>query len=90
MMNAPAAAKVRMVRVLTYGKGLEAIEQEAVSSVNNGNQVLVNAACASDTLTEQPDGPKAAVATWAEALSHQHGLIWKRVGLDVLFVKGVA
>ena len=33
MLNAPAA-KVRMVRVLTYGKGLEAIEQEAVSSVN--------------------------------------------------------
>jgi len=86
MLNAPAA-KVRMVRVLTYGKGLEAIEQEAVLAVNNGSQVLVNAACASDTLTDQPDGPKAAVATWAEALSHQHGFVWRRVGLDVLFLK---
>ena len=86
MLNAPAG-KVRMVRVTTYGKGLEAIEQEAVSSVNSGNQVLVNAACASDTLPDQPDGPKAAVAAWAEALSHQHGFVWKRVGLDVLFLK---
>ncbi len=89
MLNAPAG-KVRMVRVLTYGKGLEAIEQEAVSSVHSGNQVLVNAACASDTLADQPDGPKAAVATWAEALSHQHGFVWKRVGLDVLFLKAAA
>ena len=66
MLSVPAA-KVRMVRVLTYGKGLEAIEQEAVSSVNSGNQVLVNAACASDTLPDQPDGPKAAVAAWPRA-----------------------
>lgn len=86
MLSTPTA-KVRMVRVLTYGKGLEAIEQEAVTSVNNGNQVLVNAACASDSLPDQTDGPKVAVATWAEALSHQHGFVWRRVGLDVLFIK---
>ena len=86
MLSTPAA-KVRMVRVLTYGKGLEAIELEAVSSVNNGNQVLVNAACASDSLPDQADGPKAAVASWAETLSHQHGFTWRRVGLDVLFLK---
>jgi len=86
MLSIPAE-KVRIVRVLTYGKGLEAIEQEAVLAVNNGNQVLVNAACASDTLPDQPGGPKIAVAAWAEALSHQHGFIWRRVGMDVLFLK---
>jgi hypothetical protein len=89
MLSVPAA-KVRMVRVTTYGKALEAIEQEAVLSVNNGNQVLVNAACASDTLPNTPGGPKAAVAAWAETLSHQHGFVWKRVGLDVLFLKATA
>ena len=86
MISTPAE-KSRIVRVLTYGKNLEAIEQETVTSIQNGNQVLVNAACASDNLYPKPDGDKIAVAQWAEALSHQHGLGWRRVGMDVLFNK---
>lgn len=81
------AEKSRIVRVLTYGKNLETIEQETVASIQNGNQVLVNAACASDNLHPKPDGDKVAVAQWAEALSHQNGLGWRRVGMDVLFRK---
>lgn len=82
-----AENKARIVRVLTYHKGLEAIEQETVDAINDGNQVLVNAACASDHIEHKPDGDKAAAAAWAAALSEQHGLGWRRVGLDVLFAR---
>lgn len=87
MITAPDA-KSRMVRVLTYGKDLEAIEQETIASISSGTQVLVNAACASDSITAKPDSDKAAVAAWAEALSREHGFTWRRVGLDVLFKAG--
>ena len=78
-------AKSRIVRVVTYGKDLEAVEQEVIASLGGGAQVLVNAACASDRITARPDSDKAAVAAWAEALSGQNGFSWRRVGLDVLF-----
>lgn len=79
--------KNRIVRVLTYGKDLEAVETETVAAVQSGNQVLVNAACASDSIHPKPDGGKVAVAAWAEALCQAHGFGWRRVGLDVLFLK---
>lgn len=77
-----------MVRVLTYHKEMEAIEPEIVNAINNGNQVLVNAACFPAPAT--PNGNTAEIAAWAEALSQQHGLGWRRVGLDVLFSRANA
>ncbi len=53
MMNAPAA-KVRMVRVLTYGKGLEAIEQEAVYQLGRlQRHVCIAAYCGGSEVAQQ-------------------------------------
>jgi len=75
----------RIVRVLTQGKELEAINRSILSAVDGSSRVLVKAARVSDSIPAKPDGDKGAVADWAEALSREHGLVWQRVGLDVLF-----
>ena len=36
------------------------------------------------------DSENSVVAKWAEDLSHAHGLVWLRVGLDMLFTKAPA
>ena len=77
----------RIVRILTQGKELEAINREVVAAIEGGSRVLVKAARVAGSLPARLDGDKGAVADWAEALSQEHGLIWQRVGLDVLFAR---
>jgi hypothetical protein len=77
----------RIVRILTQGRELEAINRDVVAAIDGGTRVLVKAARVSDSIPMKPDGDKGAVADWAEALSQQHGLVWQRVGLDVLFTR---
>ncbi len=76
-----------IVRILTQGKELEAINRDVVAAIDGGSRVLVKAARVSDNIPSKSDGDKGAVADWAEALSQQHGLVWQRVGLDVLFAR---
>ncbi len=76
--------KTRLIRVLTYGKEQEAIEQEIVSLVGGGARALVQIG-AQETVT---DGEPSAVGEWANALCLAHGLQWQRVGRDVLFAPG--
>ncbi len=73
------------IRVVTQGKELDAISREVAAAVQGGNRVLVKAARVGDALPIKLDGDKGAVADWARALSQEHRLVWKRVGLDVLF-----
>lgn len=75
----------RIVRVLTYGKEFEAIDQDIVRAVKEGHQVLVKVAVLSDGALPTIKDDTIAIADWAEALSQRHGLAWKRVGVDVLF-----
>lgn len=78
-----AEEKSRLVRVLTYGKEREAVEQEILRVVLSGVRVLVHTGA--DTGTSE--GEQSAVGEWAEALSREHGLQWRRVGRDVLFTR---
>lgn len=75
------------IRVVTQGKELDAISREVADAVQGGSRVLVKAARAGDVLPDKLDGDKGAVADWARALSQEHRLVWKRVGLDVLFAR---
>ena len=77
----------RIVRIVTQGKELDAINQDVALAIGGGSRVLVKAAPVSAGIAEKPDGDKGAVADWAEALSRQHGLTWRRVGADVLFAR---
>ncbi len=77
----------RIVRVLTQGKELNAINRDILSAVSGGSRVLVKAARVSDSIHAKPDGDKGAVADWAEALSLEHGLVWQWVGSDILFAR---
>jgi len=77
----------RIVRILTQGKELEAINRDIADAIGGGSRVLVKAARVSDHIPAKPDGDKGAVADWAEALSQEHGLVWQRVGLDILFAR---
>ncbi len=67
--------------------GTSSINRDILSAVNGGSRVLVKAARVSDSIPAKPDGDKGTVADWAEALSHEHGLVWQRVGTDVLFAR---
>ena len=78
---------IRIVRILTQGKELEAINRDVAAAIDGGNRVLVKAARFPESIPAKSDGDKGAVADWAEALSRQHGLVWQRVGQDVLFAR---
>lgn len=75
----------RTIRVVTQGKEMDAIRHEIAAAIQSGSRVLVRAGRVGDALPSKPDGDKSAVADWARALSQEHRLVWKRVGLDVLF-----
>lgn len=75
------------IRVVTQGKELDAISHEVAAAIQGGSRVLVKAARLGDVLPNKLDGDKGAVADWARALSQQHRLVWKRVGMDVLFAR---
>jgi len=77
----------RIVRVLTQGKELEAISRDVAAAIDGGSRVLVKAARVSESILSKSDGDKGAVADWAETLSQQNGLVWQRVGQDVLFAR---
>lgn len=77
----------RTIRVVTQGKELDAISHEIAAAIQGGSRVLVKAARVGDGLLSKPDGNKGAIADWASALSQEHRLVWKRVGLDVLFAR---
>lgn len=77
----------RIVRVLTQGKTLEAIDREVGEAIGSGSRVLVQAARVAGSLPAKSDGDQGAVAAWAEAISQQHGLVWRRVGQDVFFTR---
>ena len=80
-------AMIRIIRILTQGKELDAINQDVAAAIDGGNRVLVKAARVAGSIPAKPDGDKGAVADWAEALSRQHGLVWQRVGEDLLFAR---
>lgn len=91
----------RIIRILTAGKPLEAIDQEIAQAIQSGSRVLVKAGSLTanfpndDPVTKldsdrKVDSENSVIAKWAEGLSHAHGLVWLRVGPDVLFTKAPA
>ena len=84
----------RIIRILTVGKPLEAIAQEIAHATQSGSRVLVKAGSLTANFPKvgpsaNLDSENSVVAKWAEGLSHEHGLIWQRIGPDVLFAKAV-
>ena len=84
----------RIIRVLTASKPLEAIDQEIADAIQSGSRVLVKTGSLVANFPENGPLPKSdsensVIAKWAEGLSHEHGLVWQRVGPDVLFAKAV-
>lgn len=77
----------RIVRVLTQGKELEAISRDVAAAIDGGSRVLVKAARVTGSIPSKSDGDQGAVADWAETVSQQNGLVWQRVGQDVLFAR---
>jgi len=78
---------IGIVRVLTQGKALDSIDREVAEAIGGGSRVLVQATRVAGRLPAKSDGDTGAVAGWAEALSQRHGLVWQRVGQDVLFAR---
>lgn len=84
----------RIIRILTTGKPPEVIEQGIVDAIQSGCRVLVKAGSISVSFSEtpmtgKPDSQSQAIANWAENLSQEHGLVWQRVGHDVLFTRTI-
>ncbi len=92
----------RIVRILTTGKPLDLIDQGVVDAIYGGSRVLVKAGSLTANFLElnpievnpleinqsqRLDSENSAIAGWAEKLSQEHGLVWQRVGPDVLFTK---
>ncbi len=80
----------RIIRILTTGKPLETIDQEIARAIQSGSRVLVKAGSLTANFPKNSspahlDSENSVVAKWAEGLSHEHGLVWLRVGPDVLF-----
>ncbi len=87
----------RIIRILTNGKAPEVIDQGIADAIQSGCRVLVKAGRLTASFPElnsletnrpqKQDSENSAIASWAEKLSQQHGLIWQSVGPDVLFEK---
>lgn len=92
----------RIIRILTTGKPPEVIDQGILDAIQSGSRVLVKAGRLTANFpelnsselnsselnrTQKLDSENSAIASWAEKLSQQHGLVWQRVGPDVLFTK---
>ncbi|MBV9850279.1 MAG: hypothetical protein JO250_11440 [Armatimonadetes bacterium] len=75
----------QFVRVLTNGQELDAINDDIVRAGHGGRRGQVKAAAVADGMDVKPDGDRGTVANWAGALAREHGLAWRRVGLDGLF-----
>lgn len=84
-----------IIRIITAGKPLADIDQGIVDAIQRGRRVLVKAGSISnnidfDNIPQKLDGASGAIASWAEGLSQEHGLLWQRVGPDVLFTRPMA
>lgn len=82
----------RIIRILTAGKRLKAIDEEIASATQSGCRVLVKAGTVSASFPTNGPPEKLAtengvIAVWAEGLSQGQGLVWKRIGPDVLFTR---
>ena len=81
----------RIIRIFSAGKPLEAIDQAVVDAIQGGSRVLIKAGSIPSKIPdgsgEKFEGASGAIASWAEGLSQEHGLIWQRVGPDVLFTR---
>jgi hypothetical protein len=73
------------VRVITKGRSLPDIEAEVARAAAAGVRILVSTAEGLNGLDAGSDSRSAAIAAWADGLSQEHGLEWRRVGRDVLF-----
>jgi|GEM_PF-1395096 len=88
----------RIIRIFSVDKPLEAIDQEIAQAIQVGSRVLIKAGnipekipATSDQINDQKlDSMSGVIASWAEGLSQEHGLIWQRVGPDVLFARSTA
>ncbi len=95
----------RIIRILTNGKAPEVIDQGILDAIQSGCRVLVKAGRLTSSFPERSsselnssetnrpqklDSENSAIASWAEKLSQQHGLVWQRVGPDVLFERTTA
>jgi hypothetical protein len=78
-----------IVRILTTDKSREAIDQGIVDAIQRGSRVLVKVDVPSphNFSTVISGKHDEAIANWAEGFSQEHGLVWQRVGPDVLFTK---
>ena len=90
----------RIIRILTAGKALDVVDQEIADAIHSGSRVLVKAGSLTASFPKdgsptrldserKVDSENSIIAKWAEGLSHEHGLVWQRVGPDVLFAKAV-
>ena len=94
-MNGELPRMDRIIRILTAGKPLETIDQEIARATQSGSRVLVKAGSLAANFPQNEPLPKSdsensVIAKWAEGLSHEHGLVWLRVGPDMLFTKAPA
>lgn len=84
----------RIIRIFTAGKPIDLIEQGIAQAIQGGSRVLIKAGSIPDKIPdgsgEKLEGASGAIASWAEGLSQEHGLIWQRVGPDVLFARSTA
>lgn len=81
-----------IVRILTTGKPLGLINQGIIDAIQSGSRVLVKAGSLTANFPElnrlqKLDSENSAIASWAEKLAQEHGLVWQRVGSDVLFTR---
>jgi hypothetical protein len=79
------SGSVRYVRVLTHGRPLPDIEGDIIQAIRDGARVLMGTAESLVVIEAGSDSRNAAIAAWADGLSQEHGLEWRRVGRDVLF-----
>jgi len=87
-----------IIRIFSAGKALEVIDQGIVETIQSGSRVLIKASSIPDKTTNHADNNvdqkfdsmNGAIASWAESLSQTNGLVWQRVGPDVLFARSTA
>ena len=85
----------RIIRIFSAGKPIETIDQTIIEAIQSGSRVLIKAGSIPEKIPATNDSkndPKfdsmsGAIASWAEGLSQEYGLVWQRVGPDVLFAR---
>ena len=87
-----------IIRIFSAGKPLETIDRGIIEAIQGGSRVLIKAGNIPEKIPsgiaekndQKLESINGVIASWAEGLSQEHGLIWQRVGPDVLFTRSTA